>query len=271
MSFYYQLSYLDPNDFKLIVKTNNLVSQRAILVPTEAYACILISSNATNQNPIEAILLGWKKKKPPTFQLFIVPDEGWQEKILNEWRYTKPLRFKIGPSAYKSRLIKISLTVEETKGYSGIQEDKEECTLKAFSKFNCQSICSPLLFHHITALRIFTSSSDFLCMWHRFKENQNALLDQCFPSKTTIRYKGNAETFEVKDDPNNNQNHEYIVQLNFTPISNRVLVKEERYIISTTDFIGSVGGSLGLFLGFSCFTYTSELLDKLLNKLSSLL
>ena len=108
-------------------------------------------------------------------------------------------------------------------------------------------------------------------MWHRFKENQNALLDQCFPSKTTIRYKGNAETFEVKDDPNNNQNHEYIVQLNFTPISNRVLVKEERSIISTTDFIGSVGGSLGLFLGFSCFTNTLELLDKLLNKLSSLL
>ena len=41
---------------------------------------------------------------------------------------------------------------------------------------------------------------------------------------------------------------------------------EERYILSTTDFIGSVGGSLGLFLGFSIFTYTSDLLDKIFNR-----
>ena len=41
---------------------------------------------------------------------------------------------------------------------------------------------------------------------------------------------------------------------------------EERYILSTTDFIGSVGGSLGLFLGFSLFTYTSDLLDKIFNR-----
>ena len=275
LNLYYLLSYLHPNDFKWTVKANDLVSQQKIYVPTEPYPCILISINATNQNHIEAILLAWKKNKPPQIQFFIVPNGGWQEKILNEWRYTKPFDFKFTLPAYKSSLIKFSLTVEETKilakSHSGIQEDKEECIFKAISKFNCPSICSPLLFHHITKLTICSSSSDFKCMWHRFKENQNAILNECFPSITTIQYKGDAESLEYKDDPNNNLNYGSIVQLNFTPISNRVLVKEERYILSTTDFIGSVGGSLGLFLGFSCFTYTSELLDKLLNKLSSLL
>ena len=39
-------------------------------------------------------------------------------------------------------------------------------------------------------------------------------------------------------------------------------VKEEMLVITTEDFIGSVGGSLGLFLGFSFFTYLLEILQK---------
>ena len=35
------------------------------------------------------------------------------------------------------------------------------------------------------------------------------------------------------------------------------------------DFIGSVGGSLGLFLGFSLFSYFSLFLDSLFDKLTS--
>ena len=41
-------------------------------------------------------------------------------------------------------------------------------------------------------------------------------------------------------------------------------VKEEILMVHTTDFIGSIGGSLGLFLGFSCFTYLSGMIDKVL-------
>ena len=107
-------------------------------------------------------------------------------------------------------------------------------------------------------------------MYGGISQNHSAILDQCFDSKIKVQYKGDVESLKVVNgqiDPE----YKYIVQFTFNPISKRVLVKEERYIISTTDFIGSVGGSLGLFLGFSCFTYTSELLDKLLNKLSSLL
>ena len=273
LNLYYLLSYFNHNDFKINVKANKLVSKQAVLVPSEPYACILISTNATNQHPVEAIILSWKKNKPPVIHVYVVSNEGWQEKILNEWRYTKPFDFEFRSSAYKSRL-RISLNIEETQkldyeNHSGIQED--ECILKTLSKFSCSSICSPLLFHHISELNICSNSSDFKCMFDGIRQNQSALLDQCFASKTTIQYKGEVETFEIMNGQNDHPKYEYIVQLTFNPISNRVLVKEERYILSTTDFIGSVGGSLGLFLGFSCFTYTSELLDKLLNKLSSLL
>ena len=43
------------------------------------------------------------------------------------------------------------------------------------------------------------------------------------------------------------------------------IVKTEEWIVTTLDLIGSVGGSLGLFLGFSVFTYLSEFIDKIIS------
>ena len=40
-------------------------------------------------------------------------------------------------------------------------------------------------------------------------------------------------------------------------------VKEEIPILGLATFIGSIGGSLGLFLGFSCYDYFSKLIKKL--------
>ena len=39
-------------------------------------------------------------------------------------------------------------------------------------------------------------------------------------------------------------------------------VKEEIPILGFATFIGSVGGSLGLFLGFSCYDYISRLIKR---------
>ena len=41
-------------------------------------------------------------------------------------------------------------------------------------------------------------------------------------------------------------------------------IKEEVLIVTTGGFIGSVGGSAGLFLGFSFFTYLSGIIDRVL-------
>ena len=44
-------------------------------------------------------------------------------------------------------------------------------------------------------------------------------------------------------------------------------IQEEVYVISSTAFIGSIGGSLGLFFGFSFLACCSDLIDKLVLKL----
>lgn len=51
--------------------------------------------------------------------------------------------------------------------------------------------------------------------------------------------------------------------------SNRMEMKTEAEVMGVPDFIGSVGGSLGLFLGFSLFSYFSLFLDSLFEKITS--
>ena len=159
--YYNLLSYFNNNDFKVNVMANNLVSKQIVYVPSFTIPCILISTNATNQHPIEAIVLAWKKNKPPNIHVFLVSNEGWQEKILSEWRYTKPFDFNLS-LVYKITRLRITLTIEETDrldrldyaNHSGVNEEKEECILRALSKFNCPFICSPLLFQHISKLKV---------------------------------------------------------------------------------------------------------------------
>ena len=49
--------------------------------------------------------------------------------------------------------------------------------------------------------------------------------------------------------------------------SNRMEIREEKLITKMHDFIGSLGGSLGMFFGFSISTYILYLLDKFFIKI----
>ena len=55
----------------------------------------------------------------------------------------------------------------------------------------------------------------------------------------------------------------------FYEASNMKKIQEEVNVISSTAFIGSIGGSMGLFFGFSFLACCSDLIDKLVLKLCS--
>ena len=99
-------------------------------------------------------------------------------------------------------------------------------------------------------------------MWNKVRyEQKNDLMHECFKSKKILKYVGD-KTF-VQGDTSKAAKLEF----QFQHISPVITVKKQKYIMITTDFIGSVGGSLSLFLGFSLFTYASEVMDKLLAKI----
>ena len=50
----------------------------------------------------------------------------------------------------------------------------------------------------------------------------------------------------------------------------QVLHKEEIYVIDDLDFVGSVGGSLGLFIGFSFYSYFMDFIQTLIQHFCNL-
>ena len=76
------------------------------------------------------------------------------------------------------------------------------------------------------------------------------------PMSTTL-FNAKSKTLQkISDQPDT-------VAMLFTYISDQIKIKEDTLMIGTSPYIGSVGGSLGLFLGFSFFTYLSFCIDKL--------
>ena len=51
--------------------------------------------------------------------------------------------------------------------------------------------------------------------------------------------------------------------------SNQLERKTEEYVMDYKDFLGSAGGSLGLFLGFSFFSYLSIFMDSIFDKIQA--
>ena len=80
----------------------------------------------------------------------------------------------------------------------------------------------------------------------------------CLHPKEDIQYKANFyPSFHTR-----NNRTEFYFMFYFDRATKEV--KEEVWIVTTGHFIGSVGGTLGLSLGFSCFTYLSGIIDKFL-------
>ena len=73
--------------------------------------------------------------------------------------------------------------------------------------------------------------------------------------KTTL-YKAKSQPLEKALTQNST------VDIAFAYSSDELKIEEETLMIGTSSYIGSVGGSLGLFLGFSCFTYLSCCIQK---------
>ena len=56
------------------------------------------------------------------------------------------------------------------------------------------------------------------------------------------------------------------IHITFLAASEKINVFEETLIFDIIGLIGSLGGSLGLFVGFSCFGYLSPVLDALFDR-----
>ena len=86
-----------------------------------------------------------------------------------------------------------------------------------------------------------------------FYPDIEAALAQCLRPANTMLFKAKV----LSSRPSQSEH----IKIWFKYSTGQVEVNEEVLSIRPTTFIGSIGGSLGLFLGFSMYDYISSILD----------
>ena len=117
--------------------------------------------------------------------------------------------------------------------------------------------CSPFFHSFKNKKPSCQSNEDNKCwyLWSFFGKNFNNYKRCLKPMETTL-FTGISLPFERP------LVHNSTVNIAFAYSSDEIKIEEETLMIGTSSYIGSVGGSLGLFLGFSCFTYLSCCIQK---------
>ena len=101
------------------------------------------------------------------------------------------------------------------------------------------------------------TTEELQCIFRSFKYSRKDRY-KCLNLKKNVQYKSNFIFNAARESSDSG----FRLKIYFDKDTKDV--KEEIMMVPIEDFIGSIGGSLGLFLGFSCYTYMSQMLDKLL-------
>ena len=116
---------------------------------------------------------------------------------------------------------------------------------------NSPTQCVPLYYNFLSDLPICQNIEEV-----RFIRNERF---KCFKPKFLVQYK--ADPVKSKTD---SKKHTFL-RLSMQFPNDLVEISEEILVFSDLDFLASVGGSLGLFLGFSFFSLGATLIDMLWN------
>ena len=91
-------------------------------------------------------------------------------------------------------------------------------------------------------------------------------MQECLKQKEYKQYLANVEHIEVKFDPKQHTNSSTNIQFLLMAASKTKNVYEEILIFDEIGLVGSLGGSLGLFVGFSFLGFITPWLETLIDK-----
>ena len=139
-------------------------------------------------------------------------------------------------------------------------EDNHKCLRDLFNKRNCSYNCNILSFGEFPPCKTLAQQR---CMWkdmYKGQAGQDYL--NCYKTKKATLYKVRRIETPIHDTKNDSTTEFYI---GFW--SSIKEIQEELPLLTTQDFIGSVGGTLGMFFGFSISATLLFCIDKMLDRM----
>ena len=193
--------------------------------------------------------------------LFLTDENTWTSVVENDWIYLQSTYFIIPMESNWTIYQMFKIYPTKNKLMKGV-ENSTACQEALLSKLSCN--CFAIYYNHLGLLPC-KNYSELQCVGHElYNLNEKERLD-CFKPKEFVSYKGHLSKVPVETPS------ETGIVLAFKFPSQTLVKREEIYIVGPLDFIGNMGGSLGLLLGFSCFPFLSWLTNYFLKELKTYL
>ena len=195
------------------------------------------------------------------FKIFVSSPDILHGLFIDEWPYDKLIldgfetSFDVGKYAFMNLLASEVQYLTASSSYN----DPDECIQDFMNSTQCSFKCFPIVFNYL-GFPPCTTKAEVGCMFsYLYGERKMQLYDCMKPKKSDI-YRFSEKTYNEPQPQNDSMQVKFVFQ------SNIKTYYEQVYVVSFTSFIGNVGGSLGLFFGFSFFAVFFDCIDKIFRR-----
>ena len=187
-------------------------------------------------------LLNKEKDRPKKFDMYLTSNKTWHGVVESDWKRFKPTRrtLKLGEK-YDIKIHNVETIYKE-----GIENSTSCYTDKFMKTANCPFMCDLL---HTKDLPECKTLEELNCMYENWSWENG-----CLRNKVVKNYNPTYRQGSI------NSKFESIAVITFESEESQIV--EEIDVISFPTLIGSIGGSLGMFFGFSISGYFHMITDK---------
>ena len=195
--------------------------------------------------------------------------------ILDDWHGLARLMIELknGKMTTASLSQTINRHLEDKGECQHYPEDRSmsDCLLETLAKVgqtkieqNCQNPCQvPVMksLNNVDNLEQCRNYNDSACITDTLMDNYLKIFQACSPECVEVEYYA-----KIRRDRKYGDKRNAMLVLSFDTL--KVQVYEEIYLFDFSSFIGNIGGSLGLFVGFSYLDFATKLTTKIIEFLS---
>ena len=197
-------------------------------------------------------------EKAQDMDIFVASNNTWQGLYFYSWQYIDVPKVSIPFDTSLETLVEITpVLVDFRDGITDVAKCMEDIVLT----IKCPKLCFPVAFNRLATIPDCQTFQDINCMingfWNPKYENQ---FSQCFRPEKAMTYKAKKVLTRPPELAKNST--EIVIWMKYS--TDQLEVKEEIPNLGLSSFLGETGGALGLFLGFSFYTYFSHFIDYLM-------
>ena len=273
----YQILLPNLEKIELQVGDNKLTNTSTVFVeefPTEMFGLCYNLNYKVESKDLQLFGIVPKKElletedTPKGVSFFLTTENSRHNIIHRYWPHFKP-NCICRDFEYK-KLIMVYFEETEIKFYKGNTKCHLGCTPQQCEEWHrflnttnsCKNKCIPVPFSRLfndTADPICETVEDNACMYKHFTDIKEMYFGNCAPPETDIQYDVFVRDDEFLDMPN----PQAAVFMQISPFSMMKTVQEEIRVYDDPSLVASLGGFLGLFVGFSFHGTICYLIDRL--------